>query len=169
MTSQPNTSATSASAAIERFYSKVNKEGPILSPSLGPCWVWTTTTYAGGYGMFYVEGKNRRAHRWIWEHTYGPLTSSSLQILHRCDNPSCVRLSHLFLGNNVQNMADMVAKRRQSRGEERPASLLSREEVEEIRKAYRAGSKWYGVKALCRKYGVGVDTIRGIVRKQTWR
>jgi hypothetical protein len=34
-------------------------------------------------------------------------------VMHLCDNPPCVRLDHLRIGTNSDNMRDAVAKRRQ--------------------------------------------------------
>ena len=39
-----------------------------------------------------------------------------MSVLHRCDNPACVRPAHLFLGNQSTNILDMVAKGGQARG-----------------------------------------------------
>jgi len=90
----------------QRFWSKVNKHGP-RAGRLGRCWVWTAGRTNGSYGSFRVGSKMERAHRYAWGDV-----PSGLHVLHRCDNPPCVRRSHLFLGTQADNNRDMVAKRR---------------------------------------------------------
>lgn len=87
---------------MERFWSKVNKTDE--------CWLWTRGRTKQGYGTFSLDGKTHNAHRLAWLFTYGD--PGELQVLHRCDNPPCVRPDHLFLGTVADNMKDRDAKGR---------------------------------------------------------
>lgn len=93
----------------ERFWSKVQKsEG---------CWEWQGERRPGAfcYGRFeqYLDGEILRvaAHRMAWTLEHGPIPQG-LCVLHRCDNPPCVRPDHLFLGTMADNTHDMMAKGR---------------------------------------------------------
>ncbi len=100
----------------ERFDSHVDKNGPIVRPELGPCWVWTSAKSRFGHGRFRLGGRGSKqigAHRWAWEQAHGP---TMLQVCHHCDNPSCVRTEHLFEGTQLDNMRDMAAKGRRAPG-----------------------------------------------------
>ena len=91
----------------ERFWEKV-KKGP-------GCWEWTGGKDSKGYGSFMlcVEGFSWHvsAHRVSWKLTTGYLPIGK-SILHRCDNPSCVRPDHLWAGTQMDNMRDAVNKGR---------------------------------------------------------
>ena len=90
----------------ERFWAKVQK-----TPA---CWVWTASTSRNGYGKFRLpEGPLTSAHRISWEWAYGPVPEG-MCVLHRCDNPPCVRPEHLFLGTIADNNHDCVTKGRHS-------------------------------------------------------
>lgn len=89
-----------------RFWSKVNKHGPRAS-RLGRCWLWMGARQKRGYGHLGRNGKTVLAHRFAW----GDVPDGML-VLHRCDNPPCVRRSHLFLGTKSVNALDAVAKGR---------------------------------------------------------
>jgi len=98
----------------DRFWPKVDKNGsaPEHCPELGPCWVWTGAHVPWGYGQIGLTGrKNGRAHVVSWEMHNGPIPDG-LWVLHKCDNPPCVRPDHLFLGTVQDNTADMIAKGR---------------------------------------------------------
>ena len=61
-----------------------------------------------GYGVFMLNGKQLKAHRFMYEQVHGPIPEG-LVIDHRCSNPSCVRPDHLDAvtqGENVQRTWD---------------------------------------------------------------
>ncbi len=94
----------------ELFWVKVDKskgQGPT-----GTCWQWTASKHkTKNRGCFHINGKSIEAHRASWLINKG-LIPSDLSVLHTCDNPSCVRPTHLFLGTQADNMKDMVQKGR---------------------------------------------------------
>jgi hypothetical protein len=55
------------------------------------------------------------AQRVAWEVKHGPIPHG-MHVLHKCDNPPCVAVEHLFLGTHADNMADKIAKGRQRGG-----------------------------------------------------
>jgi len=91
--------------AEERFWEKVDKTAG--------CWVWTATTNKKGYGRFWNGERLVGAHRWAYERYVGPVPEGHM-VLHRCDNPPCVRPDHLFLGGAIANAGDMMLKGRLS-------------------------------------------------------
>lgn len=91
----------------ERFWKKVNKDGPIPEQrsALGPCWQWTASTTAGGYGQIRdggTRGSMLYAHRLAYEFTVGPIPDG-LQLDHLCRNRACVNPSHLEPVANREN------------------------------------------------------------------
>lgn len=62
------------------------------------CWLWTGAQ--GGYvgrGMITWNGKRHYVTRVVWLVRYG-IIPEGMYVCHHCDNPRCVRLSHLFVG-----------------------------------------------------------------------
>lgn len=90
------------------FWSKVEKTET--------CWNWTACADGFGYGQLSVRigGKWRRvrAHRVSYMKNTGRTDTDGLCVLHKCDNPRCVRPEHLFLGTRDENMKDMAKKGR---------------------------------------------------------
>ena len=100
-----------------RFWEKVDKNGPTIVTSLGPCWLWTGATDHKGYGTFTWQGRGEGGLVWIGAHRAavllaGRLLASDEQALHHCDNPPCVRPDHLFVGSIADNQRDSYAKGR---------------------------------------------------------
>ena len=88
----------------ERFWSKVDKNGPIppACPELGPCWVWMAYKNRTGYGYFRVV-KMVQAHRIPWEWRNGVIPDG-LEPDHICHNTSCVNDSHIRLAKHIENV-----------------------------------------------------------------
>jgi len=82
----------------ERFWSKVNKDGPTFRQELGPCWPWTGALDKDGYGRFDMRPEGGRssepAFRIAFEAEYGPL-ELDMQPDHLCRYTLCVRPSHM--------------------------------------------------------------------------
>jgi len=77
----------------------------------GPCIEWTGYRFSTGYGAFKRQGRYYRVTRVVWEGAHGPIPEGML-VCHRCDNPPCYRMSHLFLGTASDNQQDCVRKGR---------------------------------------------------------
>jgi HNH endonuclease len=84
--------------ADEDFWSNVQLEDTIF-PENG-CMIWTGP--GERYGAFSRDGKQHRAHRWIYERLRGPIPKG-MQIDHLCRVPLCVNPDHLELVTAKEN------------------------------------------------------------------
>ena len=137
----------------------------------GPdCWLWTGYKTAQGYGQIGIKRVLRYAHRVSWELAYGQIPDG-LCVLHRCDNPPCVRPDHLFLGTRADNTADMLAKDRHRtvplRGDQNGNAKLTASQVALIRALYAVGG--ISQRQLARQFGVVQGTIVHVLAGRTWR
>ncbi len=155
------------SRPVWRFWKQVNKDGPI-HPVHGQCWIWTGCKNEKGYGKFNPGFEPTKAHRFSYEEFVGPIPHS-LWVLHQCDNPSCVRPAHLFLGTNKDNTQDKMDKDRHVKGETNGRAILTEEDVREIRRRYRRGSYVSGSYALAREFGMSHGAVNEIVTGKTWK
>lgn len=156
----PITNQPYSKGILDRFWSKVEKTDT--------CWLWTGATTKCGYGVLKIGGRKGKpvyAHRLSLEiHSGKPLEAA--HVVHRCDNPRCVNPAHLFPGTNQDNIADMVAKGRQARGEKSGSARLTAEQVGEIQALSASG---VGPTEISKQYGVHSNTVRSIVRGRTWQ
>lgn len=139
----------------DRFWSKVNKQGP--------CWDWVARVNRCGYGTVAMDcergkpnrGKNILSHRAAWILTVGPIPER-MHVLHRCDNPACVNPDHLFMGTPFINNHDMIRK-----GREKHPVKIPWESVLEIRRL-RATSD-YTLKEIADMFSCHNSHVHAIV------
>ncbi len=148
-----------------RFWSRVNK-------IQGGCWLWTGGLGPRGYGVFYLSPKcglfktrSQRAHRVSWALHNGKIPDG-LCVLHRCDNIVCVNPDHLFLGTQLENIADREAKGRAAIGSRNGKSKLTERIVLAIRARYVKGTITH--KQLADEYGVRESVITNIINHKRW-
>ena len=73
------------------------------------CWLWTACTDPSGYGLYRDGKKLFKAHRFAFEDANGPIPEG-LSVLHRnsCHTRNCVNPLHCYLGNQLDNMRDVL-------------------------------------------------------------
>jgi hypothetical protein len=105
-------------AVADRFWEKVDQRGP------NECWPFKT---AESRGSFHMAGRTVTPSRvaYALTHPEEELTTDD-HVCHKCDNPPCCNPAHLYKGDVDTNMADMVERRRQSRGTAHSDALRGR-------------------------------------------
>jgi hypothetical protein len=126
------------------------------------CWEWQGARTAKGYGVTSTKRAWSRAHRKAWILLNGPIPAGMF-VLHRCNNPPCVRPDHLYLGTQSDNMIDRAAKTRPY-----PKNWqLSEADVADIRARYATGT--IRQRDLGAEYGIKQDAVSRIVLGKSYR
>jgi len=111
------------------FWAKVDKSG-----GTDACWSWTGFQKDTGYGLAYIGGNTKHAHR----HAYALYTSTTIPadlcVMHLCDNRIYCNPRHLKLGTHKENMQDMKNK---NRGRSRLRSKTATDRINKIMEAWR--------------------------------
>lgn len=90
-----------------------------------------TSHYTRADGRTQVSAANKRVYlyRLLWEKQNGEIPAGQ-EIMHICDNPSCVNLDHLRTGSHAENIRDAHIKGR---------LVPEKAENKKIRNLYKAG------------------------------
>jgi hypothetical protein len=173
---------------VDKLMARVKK-----LPGHNSCWLWAgPLNRPNGYGWIYLEGKDWSTHRAAYNFLVGKIPPGKC-VLHKCDVKNCVRPSHLYIGTKGDNARDAVRRGGMARGarvrvshappgfrffirdwsrkhgyckgEAQGNSKLTEQQVRKIRSAYPAKNTY----ELAREFGVQSETIRGIIRRVSWK
>lgn len=143
---------------------KVKQRFDALTEKTDSCWHWKGTKCPQGYGHISYKGRPTGAHRVSYLLHRGDFPRH-LQVLHTCNNTSCVNPDHLFIGTQKDNMEDRKAKGRTLFGERNQLAKLTKYQVRRIREFRAVGISAY---ALKKQYNVSLSTIHKILRNETY-
>lgn len=135
-------------------------DGAIANQTTG-CLETTVCKDACGYGMVSSGGKTYRAHVVVWISKKG-IKPVGLNVLHECDNPSCVNIDHLHLGTPADNAIEMVQRGRQSG---RYPQKLRAEDIATIH-ARRLKGESQG--SIAKSFGVRSAAISRVLSNARW-
>lgn len=112
------------------------------------------------------DGKEKTlsAHRVAYELFVGPIPPGQC-VLHHCDNPSCVRPCHLFLGTLLDNNLDMLLKGRTARGEKSGAAKLNDKLVYDILSLRGTLSHV----AIAKQVSISRSVVSEIIEGKAWK
>lgn len=133
------------------------------------CWEWNGfRDKKFGYGSLsrrrFSKTYSLTSHRFSWVIHYGHI-NIGICVLHKCDNPACVRPDHLFLGTQLDNGKDCASKNRTMHGERHTHAKLTEGQILEIREMKRKGEKTSTLSFL---FNVSTRHINNIALGRFW-
>lgn len=80
-----------------------------VRPFANGCWEWEGARSGGGYGQLEVDGRNVKAHRFMYEMRHGRKLQSFETLDHLCRNRACCNPDHLDVVTQRENTKRMYA------------------------------------------------------------
>ena len=141
----------------------------VAPPNEEGCRVWLGTCSGFGHGQFHWRGKTVGAHRLAWRVANGDAEiPPGLVVRHyECNRAGCVEGTHLRLGTQADNVADMIDAGRAVVGEAHPGAKLTEVGVLEARALYAQGG--HTIVSLADEYGVTDMVMRDALVGKSWR
>lgn len=118
-----------------------------------------------GYPRCNVGGF-KRVHRLVYFQKTGERPD---EVMHTCDNPSCINPDHLVGGTHSENMQDMKVKGRRKMkctGEKHGSAKISESEARDIFSLKDSGRSYADIG---REYSISDVQASNIINKRSWR
>lgn len=117
------------------------------------------------YGQVRVGNKMKKAHRVAWEKAKGSIPDG-LMVLHKCDNPPCINVDHLYLGTHSDNAAD---RQRRGRGGLVHGSNNGRTKItEQTAVRIKALAGVLSASSIARSLKISITQVCAIMKGEAW-
>ena len=127
------------------------------------CWLWKKAKTTAGYGVFAENRKTQYAHQYAWKLWKSPTLPKVIR--HKCRNRHCVNPDHIEGGTQLENNRDRERDGTDNKGERHGNSILTEENVIEMRRLRREGMS---LEDLMKRYDCGGTCIQLALSGQTW-
>lgn len=139
----------------------------------GDCWNWTSTLTTTGYPCMGIRGKRggKKAHRLLFSILLNRDLNKKEHLCHNCDNPKCIRPSHLYIGSAKSNVDDMDRRGRRINywsGRNGPLASSVKYKEKDVRKAIELYAQGKLSMEIEEQTGIKRSTIFKIVKGQMW-
>lgn len=126
------------------------------------CLEWTGGKSPKGYALLWWGDRTHRVTHLVWT-LAGKKLPHGMRLLHRCDNPGCIRLGHLFAGTDADNMRDRDRKGRQARGTGIHCARLTAAKVLTLRRSRTP------IKILAKRFKISLASAYKARNGATWK
>lgn len=159
----PLSGRTPVGEQVEYFLAALETAKP------GDCMIWPYSRSWNGRGKVYINGKTLGAHRVACEHRHGPPPSPDHEAAHNCGkgHEGCFSPFHVRWATPAENQADRLIHGTMCRGNTSARSLLTEDQVREVRHLYATGE--YSQRQLAEQFGVARRTIGAMTDGQNWK
>lgn len=130
------------------------------------CIEWKGSIARNGYGQIRRNKKIITVTRLIMHLKNGFDLNSPLWVLHHCDNPRCINIDHLYVGNCRDNINDKIKRDRHNRGRRVWKAKLKDSDIQKIFDLSNSG--WTGSK-IAKLYKIENSSIYLILRRKAWK
>lgn len=149
------------------------------------CWEWQGSLISKeGYGDLVLGNKRNkppffyreRPHRFSYKYFNKCEIPEGLHVCHKCDNPKCCNPLHLFLGTNLDNIADKMRKGRNFKGPNPKMSRGAGTQIynaklkeSDIPKIFELRKSGHTYRGIAKQFGVSTGPICRVLNGKGWR
>ena len=134
------------------------------------CWIWLGATGDWGHGIIGLGARGQgvaRTHRVTYEHMVGKIPAGKI-VRHKCDVPCCVNPDHLELGEQKDNVNDMMSRGRH-KVVLKPRKTYHRSSPKTIALARQLLKEGLSQSKVAAQVGLTKKSVGRIARGETWR